>query len=66
MTFFPETIPRDNVQMVSSSSVLGESGVTLMFFVTPVFLLSKTGSGKIQIDIPKWYNVGNKDNMMFD
>ena len=66
VTFFPKTIPRDNVQIVSSSSVLGESGVTLMFFVTPVFLLSKTGSGKIQIDIPKWYKVGNKDNMMFD
>ena len=40
--------------------------MTFKFIVIPVFLLTKTGKGKIQIDIPKWYRVGNKENMMFD
>ena len=36
------------------------------FSWTPIFTTSKDGQGSINIEIPKWYNVQNRLNMMFD
>jgi hypothetical protein len=54
--------------MVSSSNILGDSdpNVSLTFTVSPVFTVSKTGKGMIQIKIPFWYKVGSRNNMMFN
>lgn len=66
--FWPYKMPSDNVKLESSSQVLGDSdpNVTLTIQVTPIFLVSKTGKGMIQLKIPYWYRVGNKNNMMFN
>ena len=61
-------MPKDNVKLTSSSQVLGDSdpNVSMTVQVTPIFIVSKTGKGMIQLKIPEWYKVGNKNNMMFN
>ena len=62
----PALIAPQNVTLQSSSTVLGATDLVLDFTVNTNEPVTKAGSGKIQILSPKWYNVGFKNNMMFD
>ena len=61
-------MPTSAVTLTSSSDVLGDSdpNVSLTVKMKPIFTVSKTGKGMIQLKIPYWYVVANKNNMMFN
>ena len=66
--FYQKIIPDDKVEIISSSDVLGDSApqTTATFSFTPTTTMSVDGTGTIIFDIPKWYRVQNKQNMMYD
>ena len=54
--------------MTSSSNILGDSDPAneITFKFTQVHTTSPDGRGLIAINFPRWYNVLNKLNMMYD
>ena len=67
-TFYPLTLPAGSFKITSSTDVLGYADLNneAIFKWTPVYTMGADGRGKINIRIPKWYNVRGKLNMMFD
>mmetsp|Transcript_22416 Transcript_22416/g.27591 ORF Transcript_22416/g.27591 Transcript_22416/m.27591 type:complete len:133 (+) Transcript_22416:494-892(+) len=64
VSFWPKEIPADNSnplnpnpQLSSSSLILGDSdpNVSLTIGIVPVTIVSKTGRGIIQVEMPLWY-----------
>lgn len=68
VTFWPKYLESKNVLITSTSNVLGDSSPNLNMTITwtPTVTVSKTGRGMIQVSIPLWYDVANKNNMMFN
>ena len=66
--FFSLTTPEDQFHMEASSNVLGDSDPanTITFKFTPIYTTSPDGRGLIGINIPKWYNILGKLNMMYN
>ena len=66
--FYPKTMPESNIEISSSSNVLGYSKLdnAVTFKFTPVYTSSPTKNGLIVIDFPSWYEVAGSLNMMFN
>ena len=66
--FFPLYTPEENFAMSASSNVLGDSDPanTITFKFTPVYSTSPDARGLIGINLPSWYNVQGKLNMMYN
>ena len=61
-------MPDSSVTIDSTNNVLGATGPNVNMTVswTPTAVISKTGQGMILVAIPRWYEVGNKNSMMYD
>jgi len=67
LNFFPQQMPDANVILSSSSNVLGaDQGVDLTVKFTPGFTTSLNGNGMIELIMPMWYTVQNKNNMAYN
>ena len=67
-TVLPGVIPEDNCLVTSTNSTLGSVNPnnTLVFTFRPATTLSRSGQGSLRLRIPKWFELGSLDTMMYN
>lgn len=67
LTIQQGVLPASNVQLSSTSNILGDTAAqnTLSVTFDPVSTMDPSGKGKIQIGVPFWYKVGETGELMY-